>query len=352
MTSRFILPFADVGNGITPFDGAKLFFFESETSTPKNTYSDPERTVPNANPVVSDAEGVFGDIFLEPENYKVVLKDKNNVQIWEADPVGIDSSTVVYRGTNQQVFPATGSSYSYYGQHDGVTNFWGGGTDGGAGEHAGLTIYGKDHATTPEDIKLRSRNIRPLWYKSQLDTLGTVGTWSMETRALIDVGPFICTSLSANSTETRVRIDDADLTLGDSTSETFYEVNHRNDDGYMQWAGGTSQGSGFTFRAYGGSTGEASTSAGAIWYSDNVQVLRFRQDLSNYDFKGNAITGTPSVTTTPDTVANLPAAPTVGMRAFVNDSTVAAAGNFGAIVAGGSTINVPVFYDGTQWRIG
>jgi hypothetical protein len=40
------------------------------------------------------------------------------------------------------------------------------------------------------------------------------------------------------------------------------------------------------------------------------------------------------------------------MRAFVRDSTVAASGNFGAIVAGGGSNNVPVFYDGTNWLIG
>jgi len=50
-------------------------------------------------------------------------------------------------------------------------------------------------------------------------------------------------------------------------------------------------------------------------------------------------------------VANLPT-PVTGMRAFVTDSTVSASGNFGAVVAGGGTGNVPVFYDGTNWLIG
>jgi len=85
--SRFIPPFADVGKGITPSDGAKLFFFETGTSTPKNTYSDEALTTPNANPVVADSNGLFGNIFVAGI-YSVVLKDKNNVQIWQADPVG------------------------------------------------------------------------------------------------------------------------------------------------------------------------------------------------------------------------------------------------------------------------
>lgn len=86
MASRFVLPFSDVGQGILPSDGAKLFFFATGTSTPKDTFSDAAGTVPNANPVIADASGVFGDIFISG-SYKAQLKDKNDVLIWEADPV-------------------------------------------------------------------------------------------------------------------------------------------------------------------------------------------------------------------------------------------------------------------------
>ena len=86
MSSRFILPFADVGSGIKPSSGAQLFFFATGTATPKDTFSDLAATIPNANPVIANAVGVFPDIFITG-TYKVVLKDKNNVQKWEADPV-------------------------------------------------------------------------------------------------------------------------------------------------------------------------------------------------------------------------------------------------------------------------
>lgn len=54
------------------------------------------------------------------------------------------------------------------------------------------------------------------------------------------------------------------------------------------------------------------------------------------------------------TVGTLATAATAGAgaRAFVTDSTVAAAGNFGAIVAGSGTNGVPVYSDGTNWMIG
>jgi hypothetical protein len=41
-----------------------------------------------------------------------------------------------------------------------------------------------------------------------------------------------------------------------------------------------------------------------------------------------------------------------GERHMVSDATVAGSGNFGAIVAGGGANKVPVYSDGTNWRIG
>jgi len=87
MSSRFVLPFADVGSGITPPSGAQLFFFETGTSTPKDTFSDQKSTpTKNANPVDANSKGVFPNIFISGK-YKVVLKNKNGTQIWEADPI-------------------------------------------------------------------------------------------------------------------------------------------------------------------------------------------------------------------------------------------------------------------------
>jgi hypothetical protein len=43
---------------------------------------------------------------------------------------------------------------------------------------------------------------------------------------------------------------------------------------------------------------------------------------------------------------------TAGKRTFVSDSTLEAIGNFGEIVAGGGANTVPVYSDGSNWRIG
>ena len=54
---------------------------------------------------------------------------------------------------------------------------------------------------------------------------------------------------------------------------------------------------------------------------------------------------------TPTTVATLASAATAGSgaRAFVNDAT---ATTFASIVAGGGANPVPIYSDGTNWRIG
>lgn len=53
------------------------------------------------------------------------------------------------------------------------------------------------------------------------------------------------------------------------------------------------------------------------------------------------------------TVAGLPAAASAARASvFVSDSSVTASGNFGAVVAGGGANVVPVYSDGTNWRIG
>ena len=70
-----------------PLNGGKLYFYTTETLTPKNTYSDDALTTPNTNPVVADSAGRFGDIFLESGTYRVILKDSDDVEIWDRDPV-------------------------------------------------------------------------------------------------------------------------------------------------------------------------------------------------------------------------------------------------------------------------
>lgn len=75
MTDRFV-DFLNpaVDSSGNPLAGAQLFFYSVGTSTKKDTYSDSAKSSANANPLVADSGGRFGDIFmLTDEQYKVIL---------------------------------------------------------------------------------------------------------------------------------------------------------------------------------------------------------------------------------------------------------------------------------------
>lgn len=74
-------------------------------------------------------------------------------------------------------------------------------------------------------------------------------------------------------------------------------------------------------------------------------------DLLNLDVSG-LLNVTGIIQQAVYTVATLPAATVRGKRAFVSDATHALDNHHNHIVAGGSTHFVPVFSDGTNWRIG
>ncbi len=70
-----------------PISSAKLYFYETGTTTPLATYSNQGLTSANVNPVVADGSGYFGAIYLQEAAYRVVLKDASDVQIYSVDNV-------------------------------------------------------------------------------------------------------------------------------------------------------------------------------------------------------------------------------------------------------------------------
>jgi hypothetical protein len=72
-----------------------LTFSVSGTSTPQNTYSDIALATPHANPVVADAAGLFGAIYLDPSlpNYRVVLKTAAGLTLKTWDDVPSNQNT-------------------------------------------------------------------------------------------------------------------------------------------------------------------------------------------------------------------------------------------------------------------
>ncbi len=81
MSYRFVSPATDVGPGIRPASNAQLFFYDVGTSNPKTTWADVSLSTPNSHPVVSDENGVFGNIFLDVAA-DASLFDRNGTLIW------------------------------------------------------------------------------------------------------------------------------------------------------------------------------------------------------------------------------------------------------------------------------
>jgi len=97
---RYVNPLPDYTRSNVALAGGQLFFYITGTSTLKDTYADSALTVPNANPVILDAEGRVPDIFLaEDQAYKVILKtapttgNPDGIQVFEVDPVGPETNT-------------------------------------------------------------------------------------------------------------------------------------------------------------------------------------------------------------------------------------------------------------------
>lgn len=105
MAQLFYLSGQQLSDGTgAPYVAAKAYFYVTGTTTPLATYSDAGLTAVNANPVVADANGRFGDIYLQSARYKVVLATSADVAVDTLDPVD---------GTLQLVQSATAPANPY-----------------------------------------------------------------------------------------------------------------------------------------------------------------------------------------------------------------------------------------------
>ena len=85
-----------------------------------------------------------------------------------------------------------------------------------------------------------------------------------------------------------------------------------------------------------------------------ISVLLAYIQANMTDAAAETLVASKTVKTTAMAVAALPAAATAGAgaRAAVTDSNATLTAGIGAVVAGGGANVVPVFSDGTAWRIG
>lgn len=84
------------GDG-APIASAKLYFYTTGTSTPQDTFAqaDLDPASVNTNPVVADASGRFGPIYLGTTDYKAILKDADGVTLGTLDPLLVPTISVI-----------------------------------------------------------------------------------------------------------------------------------------------------------------------------------------------------------------------------------------------------------------
>lgn len=105
---------------IRSLPGARFYFFENGTTTPKTIYQDKAGTIPHTNPVIADSSGSFAPIFLDGL-YRVELRSNANIVQpgWPIDNVGQDSAVVPF-GPWVEILPyntgevVTGSNGNWY----------------------------------------------------------------------------------------------------------------------------------------------------------------------------------------------------------------------------------------------
>lgn len=86
--------------------GFQKFFYDTGTTAKKSIFAEAALTTPLTNPVISDANGYFPQIFMEGtgNDYKTVLADATDTDpptspIWTADPVEVDANDINAFGT-------------------------------------------------------------------------------------------------------------------------------------------------------------------------------------------------------------------------------------------------------------
>jgi len=82
-------PFIDA-NG-NPYVGAKAYFFDANTTSPRTVYRDSGLGISHDHPVVANAAGIFPAVFLPSGDYRLRVTDAQGVTIWDVD--GISAPT-------------------------------------------------------------------------------------------------------------------------------------------------------------------------------------------------------------------------------------------------------------------
>lgn len=85
MWNGSLIPWLDP-NGV-PYSGAKAYFFNAGTTTPRTVYIDSDLGESQDHPVVANASGMFGAVFLPAGDYRLRITSADDVTIWDIDGI-------------------------------------------------------------------------------------------------------------------------------------------------------------------------------------------------------------------------------------------------------------------------
>lgn len=85
MWNGSLIPWLDA-NG-DPLRGARAYFFDEMTTTPRTVYRDGGLNEFHDHPVVANAAGMFPPIFMGPGSYRLRITDETGVTIWDVDEI-------------------------------------------------------------------------------------------------------------------------------------------------------------------------------------------------------------------------------------------------------------------------
>lgn len=162
-------PSAFDANGI-PRSGAKLYFYEPTTTTPKDVYSDAGLTTPIVQPVTATSAGLWQTIYMAASTYRVILKDSSNVTIWDED--NYDPGLAAGFGVSSTVAVAQGGT--------GATN--------AASARANLGAASNEAVTTIQNTQSQHTTLINTGLHTDGDRFGALAAEDEVTRSLMAAG--------------------------------------------------------------------------------------------------------------------------------------------------------------------
>lgn len=85
MWNGSLIPWLDPN--AAPYSGAKAYFFEAGTTTPRTVYRDSDLGESHDHPVVANASGMFPAVFMPTGDCRLRITDAVDVTVWDVDGI-------------------------------------------------------------------------------------------------------------------------------------------------------------------------------------------------------------------------------------------------------------------------